>query len=51
MNNYMIIKQIGVELYDVMCDGDLIGQFENYDDAFAFVQLLKKNYVYRKVGE
>lgn len=49
MNTYMIIKQIGVDLYDVICDGDLIGQFDNYEDAEAFVQLLKKNYVYRRV--
>lgn len=49
MNNYMIIKQIGIDLYDVTCDGDLIGRFDNYEDAEAFVELLKKNYVYRRV--
>lgn len=49
MNDYMIIKQLGVELYDVLCDGDLIAQFYNYADADAFVKLLKKNYVYKRI--
>ena len=49
MNTYMIIKQIGIELYDVICDCDLIGQFDNYEDAELFVQLLKKNYVYKRI--
>ena len=40
MNTYMIIKEIGLDLYDVLCDGDLVGKFESYDDAYSFVQLL-----------